>query len=365
MKIAVWIVAAFVLSGAFLPLAGAQVPGIPELPGIPGIPPPSELLQPVNDATGQNFTCENINISLLMNFDDIQVDVPGIILGSGKIQVEMYINVRLEIRVISVETIRNLISGSNTTQNNSDAQNATLYSQLYIPADVFRITVTGDLLGLFVAEEEKMVKQWVEGSLPGARVMSIDLEWENSSAATMVTNPDLDLTEPPIVIAGTAYVRYIQYISAFKMLMESGKQKDYGIVSETQKNLAAPASKRGFFGMLAYDFFMVLNATPGWTLNITAQLPPSWSFEYINQEAMYRERRHTVSFAADAKNSPEGIMSAAVASITNRGMVIFYCLVIATILITIIGFPIRWYQKRRLMRKIDKKIASGLKSPKK
>ena len=345
------------------------LPGAPEIPGLPGlgIPPPSQVLWPMTNLTGYNFTSEDINIDVQMNFADIDVDVPGIIFGSGKLRADMDIKIRLELRVISFAMIMGLISGSggNATENNSDAQNASMWSGVYIPADAFRATLTGDLLALFVAEEEKMVKKWLESSLPDATILSVSLEWDNASITTLATSPDLDPREPPLVILGTASIRYIMYLSAYQMLLESGKQKDYGTPElqkrELQERLAAPMSERGFFGMLAYDFFMVLNATPGWNISITVHLPPSWSFEYVNQKAMYGEKMHTVSFAADAKNLSEGILSAAVLSITNRGMVISYCLIVAAALITVIGLPIRWYQKRRLMKKIDKKIADGLK----
>ncbi|MDD5502678.1 MAG: hypothetical protein PHH26_04345, partial [Candidatus Thermoplasmatota archaeon] len=234
MKVAFWVAVMFMLSVTFLPLASAQIPGLPELPSLPGIPgvgvpQPSQVLWPATNLTGYNFTREDLNISVIMNFADIDVDVPAMIFGYGKLRADVDIDLRLELRVISFAMIMSLLSssGGNATQNNSDAQNASMWSGLYIPADAFRATLTGDLLSLFVAEEEKMVKKWLESSLPDATIISISLEWDNASITTLATSPDLDPREPPLVILGTASIRYVMYLSVPQMLLESGKQKNY------------------------------------------------------------------------------------------------------------------------------------------
>ncbi|MDD5502679.1 MAG: hypothetical protein PHH26_04350 [Candidatus Thermoplasmatota archaeon] len=375
--------------------ASAQVPplpGVPGLPGgifngtlpngfgVPGLPAPGILTpaaEAVSDATGYNFTKEDIRIFADTNISDIQIDIPGMLFGYGKVDVTVNFDISLEIRVLSVETIYNLISGSgvnmsstpasnetgnytgNATENSTE--NATLWSQVFIPADVFRATFTGELLKMFSSEEEKMISKWVDTTYPNARMMRLVIEWENESALSVVNPLDGSPMEPPITVRASGTLRYIQYMSIPKMIIESGKPTSME-VEKKKTEVAIPPSERGLFGMLAYEFPMLVGAKPGWIINLTVELPPSFSFEYFNHEAVYGDRMNSVSFTADALDATKPVETAYISAITNRGLVIFYLLVVLTVIITLVGLPIRWHQKKKMMRNIDKKISAGLKN---
>src|SRR5687767_10942445 len=69
----------------------------------PVVPP---LLGAVYAAAGQNVTREDVRVFVDLNFSKGDVNFFGLLLGSGKAEIQAKIHARLEMRVISSDRIR-------------------------------------------------------------------------------------------------------------------------------------------------------------------------------------------------------------------------------------------------------------------
>lgn len=300
------------------------------------IPP---ALSTVYNATGQNITREDVRLSADLNITKGDVGAGGFLIGSGNIELQADVKVRGEMRVISTERIRAAIEGDNAY--NLSAENATFLSEAYLPAEVFRATLTAEAIAAFQEEMEQGLRDFIARTVPEMNVLSLDITWSNTSPVK--TFSDTSLTEPPIVVELDATIQYVRVESVGSLLdaylagRDSGTaKKDH--IAELKGENSDPLRTREFFSAAAYNQLLNLSMQPGWTLDIGMSVPHGYSFEYTNEEVQ-RESTRAISFEVDGEEASEEDPKVFIASITHRRAVALVMLLAIVVLSQLVLLP--------------------------
>ena len=249
---------AFVLLLLALPLSSAQAPDIGAI-----IEPVDQLigdqvppaLGQVYSVLGQNITREDVRLYLDLNFTKVDLGVGGLLIGSGKAELQANVHVRGEMRVISSERIRAAIDGDNAY--NITAQNATFLTEVFLPAEVFRATLSAEVVAAFQAEQERALRDYVANAAPELEVLGLDISWDNVSPLDVVG--DTSLTEPPLVIELDATLQYVRVESVPSLLryyFDAQKRPEdpkKAYIESLKEDNSDPLRTRDFFSAAAYD----------------------------------------------------------------------------------------------------------------
>jgi hypothetical protein len=327
-------------------------PAVGPLDGLLG-----QVVPPAMNATyralGQNITREDIRITLDMNFTKGDVNMLGLLVGSGKAEIQANIHGRLEMRVISTERIRALVEGENPY--NMSAENATFLSELYLPAEVFRASLSAELLAAFQREEEDALHDLLKKAMPELDILSLEFSWSNVSPLLVAT--DRSMTEPPIVVELDLVVQYIRVESIPSLIQiyadakskpDSPKKQH---IEALKRENGDPLRSRDFFAAAAYTQLLNLSMQPGWSLDINLRLPQGYAFTYFNEDVESRGEREA-SFTVDAKSTDEEVQNVFLASITHRKAVALALFVTLWLLGVLLAFPVQFLYVRRRLGKL-------------
>lgn len=310
------------------------------------VPPAMRLLY---NATGQNVTREDVRLFVDLNFTKGDVNLFGLLIGSGKAEVQAHLNVRAEMRVISSDRIRAAIDGENAY--NMSAENATFLSEAYLPADAFRASLTAEAIALFQRAQEQALAKYLAASVPEMDVLSLEIAWSNVTPQKAFT--DTDFREPPIVVELDLIVQYIRVESLPGLLKAYTGSKDKGegkseYVKELKQENGAEPAERDFMGAAAYTQLLNLSMQPGWSLGVGMSVPTGYSFTYFNAPVVQRDER-SVSKEINALESDEDVQEILLASITHRRAVAFALFVAMIVVGLVVAFPVRFaYARWRL-----------------
>jgi hypothetical protein len=313
------------------------------------VPP---LLNATYTATGQNITREDVRIFVDLNFTKGDVNFLGLLVGSGKAEVQASLHARIEMRVISSERIRAALEGDNAY--NMSAENATFLSEVYLPAEVFRATLAGEVVALFQDEQEAAMAQYFQDSVPELKVLGVEFKWSNIHPTQTFT--DLSLTEPPIVLEVDLVAQYIR-IESIRSLLEVyfdvQENKDEGkadYIDQVKAENGTALRSRDFFAAAAYTQLLNLSMQPGWSLDIGLHLPRGYSFTYFNDEVEQADDRNAL-FKVNALDADDDVDKVFLASITHRKAIAFALLVALWASTMLVAFPLRaLYGRYRLGR---------------
>ncbi len=344
-----------------LPWSAAQAPFPPDL-GAAGqvandvagaVVPPA--LAAVYNATGQNLTREDIRITVDVNFTKGDVNLFGFLVGSGRAEVQARIHARLEMRVLSADRIRALIEGENGF--NVSAENATFLTEVYLPADLFRASLTTEVAAAFQKSEEAALADYLTRTVPEMDVLALELAWENIHPFEIFT--DTDLAEPPIVVELDLVVQYIRIESVRSLLsgyLESKRSEtaeDRGkdeYVERLKAENGDPLRSRDFFAAAAYTQLLNLSMQPGWSLDLDLRVPQGYSFTYTNSEVEKEDERH-IALHVDALDADAEKQEVFLASITHKRAVALTLFGALWAVGLVVAFPFRFlYIRRRLER---------------
>lgn len=349
------LVAAFVLLAMLVGPAFAQGPDL------------SPVTRPLNDlagqavppaltalyaATGNNITREDVRITLDMNFTKGDVGLAGLLIGSGKAEIQAKIQGRLEMRVISSDRVRAALEGENAY--NIDAGNATFLSQAYLPAEVFRASASAEVVAAFQRDQEDALHAYLTRALPEMDILKLDFIWSN--VHPYQTTSDASLTEPPIVLELDLVLQYIRVESVnslVKAYFDKDKKGDDGrkaYVEDLKQDNGDPLRTRDFFAAAAYTQLLNLSMQPGWTLDITLALPQGYSFTYFNDQ-VERVSDRKASLHVDASSSDEEVGKVFLAAITHRRLVALVLFGALWVVGLLAAFPLRFvYGRQRVLR---------------
>jgi hypothetical protein len=298
---------------------------------------------------GQNISREDVRLFMDLDFTKGDVNALGLLIGSGKAEIQAHLHLRGELRVISSDRIRAALQGENAY--NISADNATVLSQAYIPADVFRASLAAETVALFQHAEEQALAQYLARSVPEMDVLSVQIAWSNVTPVKALT--DTDLKEPPIVIDLDLIVQYIRIESLQSLLGSYMGSKDAGTdeyTSHLKEQHGAPPRERDFLGAAAYTQMLNLSMQPGWSLDARLHVPRGYSFTYFNEPVLKKDRR-SAAFEVDASTKDAQVQNVFLASITHRRAVALALFVALWATALIVGFPLRFaYSRYRLSK---------------
>ncbi|MGB0653550.1 MAG: hypothetical protein ACPGQL_10160 [Thermoplasmatota archaeon] len=302
---------------------------------------------------GQNLTREDVRLFLDLNITTADVNPIGLLVGSGHVEVEADIGLRAEFRVLSTERIKEAVFGGNPY--NISAENVTFLSEVYLPADLFRLTLTAEAIALFEEEQERALFDMVREMVPELDILDLSLEWRNTSPLDALT--DLTLSEPPIIADLQAKVRFLRVESIPSLLSSYLGTRD---LPEDPRQRYAQQLKadhgdllrtRDFFAAAAYTQLLNLSMQPGWSLEGHLRVPQGFTFEYFNDELEVSEDRRSATFTVDATSSDNDVQDVLLASLTQRravALALFGAMWFVSLLI--VALPRGLYVRFRLPR---------------
>jgi hypothetical protein len=304
-------------------------------------------------ALGQNITREDVRMFLWANQTKGDVNVLGLLVGSGRAEVQAALHGRLELRVISSDRIRAALEGQNAY--NVSARNATFLSQAYLPAEVFRASASAEVVAAFQQGEEDAMATYLRKMLPEMQLLSLDFTWSNVSPTQALG--DASLTEPPIVLDINLVVQYIRIESVPSLLhayTDSGhnprKESKKGYVQRIKDENGSALRSRDFFAAAAYTQLLNLSMQPGWSLDVDLHLARGYSFTYFNDPVNKKGDREAV-LHVDALTSSAEVHKVFLASITQRKAVALALLAATWACAMLVALPLRFlYGRYRLPR---------------
>lgn len=307
----------------------------------------------VYEATGQNITREDVRLAIDVNITKGGVGVLGLLLGSGKAELEATIQIRGELRVISSDRIRAAIEGENAY--NISAQNTTFLTELYLPAEVFRATLAAEVIAAFQEEQERALRDYVARMVPELEILRLDITWDNIHPYDALS--DLSLTEPPIVVELDAAVRYLRVESVPSLLdvylsgADEPESAEDRYVQRLKAENSDPLRARDFFGAAAFSQLLNLSMQPGWVLDVDVALPRGYSIEYASQAITLHDPRHA-SISVDALEEDADVQEVLVFSLTHRKAVATALFVLMLAGVGVLNAPGRFlYARFRLPRR--------------
>lgn len=323
-----------------------------------------KVLPPAMNATygalGQNITREDVRISLWLNLTKGDVNALGLVVGSGRAEVQAALHGRLELRVISSDRIRAALEGQNAYNISSD--NATFLSQAYLPAEVFRATLTAETIAAFQRGEEDALARYLRDTVPEMDILALDFTWSNVAPTQALG--DASLTEPPIVLELDLVVQYLRIESVPSLLKAyfapkddpganataHAKESKKQYIERIKRENGTALRERDFFAAAAYTQLLNLSMQPGWSLDLHLRLPRGYSFTYFNDQVVSSDDRDA-ELHVDASTAPSEVHKVFLASLTQRKMVALALLTGLWGVGLVVAFPVRFlYGRYRLPR---------------
>lgn len=350
-----WILG-ILLVALLLPPSLAQFP--PDLGAVTGpldpvagqvIPP---AMQTAFNATGQNVSREDVRLFMDLNFTKGDMNLFGLVIGSGKAEVQAHLYLRAELRAISSDRVRAAVEGEDAY--NMSAENLTFLSDVYLTADMFRATLTAEAIALFQRAQEAALAAYLRESVPEMDVLSLEISWSNVTPQQAFT--DTDLKEPPIVVELDLVVQYIRIESIPSLVGSYLGSKDKGegkkgYVEDLKQANGAEPKERDFMGAAAYTQLLNLSMQPGWSLDAGLHVPRGYSFTYANRPVM-REDEQSAAFAVDASDSDAEVHEVFLASITHRRAVALALFISMIVVGTVLAFVPRFLYVRYRLAKL-------------
>jgi len=340
---------------------------LPVLPGASQAPDPGPVTEVVDgavgdvvapaqralgNATGQNLSQEDVRLFLNMTFTKGDVDLLGLVLGSGEAEVQASIAFRAEMRVVSSDRVRATAEGENAY--NMSAENATALSEVYLTSEMFRATLSAEAIAAFEEEQGQALAEMLESTVPELEVLRMDLAWDHTSPVE--TLGDTSLTEPPLVLEIDAVVRYLRTESVPSLLASYMERRSApedpkkAYIERLKAENGDTLHARDFFAAAAYTQLLNLTMQPGWTLDAVLQLPRGYSFTYFN-ENVHVEGDGTARFRVDGDGTQDGPPEVILASITHKRAVALVLFVAVVVLGLLLSLPGRFlYERYRIPR---------------
>lgn len=334
--------------------AAAQLP-----PSLPPTPLDPILAGPAQNATalavrtaGQEFSKEEVDVKLNMEFRDVDFDTVNVIFGGGSFQARARITAVIDMRVISGSRIQGALDGAAPGSGNLTVYGADL-RRAWVPADAFRATFAGEALKAFQDEQEERVADFITATVPNVTVLDVIFSWQNTSAEASLENREPpadpsqvdsrainDPTEPPLTLTAIVDVEYLERTSlltildkAFEGRSEAEKARKARVVD------AATSYERGAFSTLGITQVLDLKTFPGWNMDVTVTLPEGYTFEDASPDVDVADDLRMAQAATLGREASQEVLNPVALTLSNRFLV--STALLATILLVgaILRFP--------------------------
>lgn len=325
---------ALLLAGPALALHDAPPPGLlPEAPAVvPDAPDPRDALQEAQrrakDAyggmTGERLDREDVDVTMRMEFRDLDVEPVAVALGGGRIAAEARLTTRIDFHVVSVQRIREAFEEATGFPANLSEAGLDAESQ-YLTADAFRATLAGEALAAFQDEQERRAVRLLSDSFPDVTIRASRFEWANTTtpvrergAPLAADAPERDPRNPPVTLVSVIDLEY---------------QKRRSLAGLVEDLLASPPSRKSAaggdrdagegpgadpFALLGVTQSLRLRVPPGWDLTLALRLPEGLTFEAASPDVVVAPDLREARTAAHAGDSDVEVASAVALTVGSR-----------------------------------------------
>lgn len=357
-------VTACVLLGALVAAGLAAAPGTAQDPGdvlapiLEQLPP--QVLPPAENETGQDLHNEDIRIRLFLDIVNVDYQVVGIVFGGGKVGADIEASLRLEFRAVSMARLDEALRQATGEHNVSVA------STFGIPADRIALTAeevravgAGQLLAAFEAYEAAAARRYLEGALPGLAVLGLELDWSNTAPlATLralrpgaANLPDLHLDpfqvvplrEPPIVLDGTANLRYLQRTDLVSLLEFAARERTpeeerlKELKRSVRENETGPVADRTAFQLMGFGQILDFQVPPGWQVDLEMRVPQGFTVEGASGQLLVQEDQRGLHYQLDGDGRVDTVAETNLVTLSNRYLVT----VTGLVAILVVGYAVR------------------------
>ncbi|HVM44720.1 MAG TPA: hypothetical protein VM582_02200, partial [Candidatus Thermoplasmatota archaeon] len=184
--------AALVLALA-LPLVAAQLPPTPLDPLVAAADQTRSRAREA--ALGAELAREDVDVSLDMEFRDVDFDTINVIFGGGRFVATARVTARIDMYVLSATRVQALVEG--TVPGSGNVTGLAGAEGRFIPADAFRASLAGEAVAAFQAEQEERLARFLVETIPNVTVLSTSFRWANISPEDSYEGGSLPPSQPP------------------------------------------------------------------------------------------------------------------------------------------------------------------------
>lgn len=300
------------------------------------------VIPPTENETGENLTAENIDLALRIEVTNAEFDLFGILFGGGKVQSDFRVLGHFEFRAISLARIEPLLAAAFPGQNVTLASVGFNSSRAVVTAEEFRLTAGAALLAAFEEAEAAAAETLVEESLPGVVVLATRVDWSNVAPVSQIrddpSEPEVALTEPPLVLDLRMELRFLDRIAIGDMIGKVREKKEReeergaedpkdALKERIKENQTVPPLERSAFLIAGIDQLLATQVSPGWRLNLTFVVPRGFTIEGATDELVRSADKRSVTYFADGSQAFTAVEAGSVVTLSSRALVVVACLV--------------------------------------
>ncbi|MHB8634559.1 MAG: hypothetical protein ACYDBQ_11450 [Thermoplasmatota archaeon] len=323
--------------------AAGQLPVVPPAPLAPALNPALSLLLPaVENQTGQDLHREDIRLDLALGITNVDYQIVGILFGGGKVAADADIHMHIEFRAVSAarldEALRAASGEANVTLNGTFGFPS---HRAALTAEEIRLVGAGALLQAFQAFEVGAARRYVEATLPGVSVGTVEAQWSHTLPASALLQPDLptpvDLSpanaarwaagspalnqrDPPIVLDLAAPLHYLSRVSLTGMLHAS-PSPDADLAARLRKDAGEGPGGASAFSLFGYSQILKFQVPPGWLLNVTLDIPKGFTIEGATPDLAVSSEHRSLAFGLDGSSTRQLSDRPALATLSSRFLV--------------------------------------------
>ncbi|HUR68543.1 MAG TPA: hypothetical protein VM370_04795 [Candidatus Thermoplasmatota archaeon] len=301
---------------------------------------------------GPSLTNEDVDVSIDMQFRDVDLDTVNVIFGGGKFSAAARIQARVDIRVIAASRIQG--AAEDLVPGLGNATSALGADQAFIPADAVRASFAGAALAAFQEEQETRVADYLRHSIPNVTVMNTELQWSNvspqDSLETGIQPPPAspsglagpnDPTEPPLTLVATIDVQYLERTSMLSIVEKAIQNKKSAREKERDAEVAdaAAAYDRSAFGLLGIRQVLDLQAPRGWNLDVKVTLPEGFTFEEASPDVALANDLRGANVLTLGRDADAAVLNPVALTLSNRFIVSTAMLCTVLLAGAILRFP--------------------------
>lgn len=356
---------AFVVLLPTIPVGEAQLPATPLDPILKGVQENKTALK--QTLVGPDLDREDVDVTLDMDFRDVDFDTMNVIFGGGKFSANMRITGRIDLRVLAASRVQDAIESA--APGTGNVTGIAFAETRFIPADAFRASLTAEALAAFENEQEARLAEFITESIPNVTVMATRFAWSNVSPqdsfqdATLIptgippetrANELNDPTFPPITLVATIDMEYLERTNLLQIL-EKALEPESAREKARKEQVADQAAdyERSAFSLLGIRQVLDLEAFSGWNIAVKLHLPEGYTFEEASPDVALARNLREAQVVTLGKDATLPVLNPVSLTLSNRFLVSTAMLGAILLCGVILRFPILlavnlWRRKTRV-----------------
>lgn len=300
---------------------------------------PGDVGGPVNEATGmvipvaenqtgEDLSREQIDVGIHLHIVNAEFDMVGVMLGGGKAQTDLEVEVNLAFYAVNVSRLETAIQRSNDRTNASLNETFGVDSnRTVLTAEQIRTAGGGELLRAFKSYQEDATARYIEETVPQMTVLSTRFSWQNTEPGEDEREEqEASPREPPIVLNGSLTLRFLDRYS-LEELAGGGGSDDGNLTPQErlekriQENQSLPFQQQSAFDVVGISQLLALDLPSGWRLNLTVTVPQGFTIEQASDTMVVTEDRRTASYFLDGSQRSKALSTSGLVTLSDRSLV--------------------------------------------